>query len=327
MRKKKNEQVGFVRFSRRTDVSSSSVLFSFALPFSSINSRSQGAGFAAVMMMSLGLFKIDDLPGQVVIEILCRLPLRSAFQCKCVSKDSTYLSITIYFPEVGEWREFDVPLPQMGRLYSYNKHAGIAYCGKLYWLVQGFIVELDALALDISTSSEDVAAKYCCFIEIVLDKQFDRRIMCLGLCRGSMRAMSIDSDHIRDGDHIRSWELRLGDDDDHHHHEQWGKWRFVHRASASLLISEKITSTYNGYVEVDNASENVLLCLDSLDEDTVYMLRKNGEVCRYNVLTGECDYISLGGPYSMFGVRMDPITHPWWPTPLPRVSSPRPFAF
>ena len=99
-------------------------------------------------------------------------------------------------------------------LYSYHEHAGIAYRGKLYWLVQGFIVELDALALDISTSSEDVAAKYCRFIEIVLDKQFDRRIMCLGLCQGSMRAMSIDSDHIR------SWELRSGDDDDDHHHEQ-----------------------------------------------------------------------------------------------------------
>ncbi|KAL6136892.1 hypothetical protein ACLB2K_062187 [Fragaria x ananassa] len=253
-------------------------------PFLQSNQDPRGAGFAAVMMMSLGLFKIDDLPGQVMIEILCRLPLRSVFQCKCVSK--------------------------------------------------GFIVELDALALDISTSSEDVAAKYCRFIEIVLDKQFDRQIMCLGLCRGSMRAMSLDSDHIRNSDHIRSWELRSGDDDDDDdddddcHHEQWGKWRFVHRASASLLISEKIKSTYNNrYVEVGNASENMLLCLDSLDEDTVYMLRKSGEVCRYNVLTGACDYIPLGGPYSMFGVRMDPITHPWWPTPLPRVSSPRPFQF
>ena len=46
----------------------------------------------------------------VNVEYKCRIVRISIFP------DGTFLNMKIYFPEAGEWREFDAPLPRMGAL-------------------------------------------------------------------------------------------------------------------------------------------------------------------------------------------------------------------
>ncbi|KAL6144026.1 hypothetical protein ACLB2K_054721 [Fragaria x ananassa] len=159
--------------------------------------------------------------------------LNDEYKCRVVliyefTSSTIQICMDIFFSETGEWREFVVscPVTARARYYcsidngaakrSYNYSGGLAYNGKLYWLGEGGIMELDPLACD---SDRNLIDRCCRFIEFqVLSGNPTLGRKYLGVCRGSMCLMS-----CLGRNKFEIYKLESGNDDQ----LDEGRWRFT----------------------------------------------------------------------------------------------------
>ncbi|XP_004305664.1 PREDICTED: uncharacterized protein LOC101304993 [Fragaria vesca subsp. vesca] len=241
--------------------------------------------------------------------------LNDEYKCRVVliyefSGYSKKICIDIFFSETGEWREYVVICPTSAREYcsidngaakrSYNNSGGLAYNGKLYWLGEAGIMELDPMACDSNTSSRNLIDRGCRFIQFqtfgnpMLGKRF------LGVCRGCMCLMS-----CLDRYNFEIYKLESGDDDQ----LDGGKWCFTLATQWCMPLNRRTGALW-------------VLSLDPFIEDCFYLISMSGYFGKCYMRTGVIEYNSVKRCHG-FGYRDSfgafPFVLPWWPTPVPRI--------